>query len=312
VSGYIGKKLCEDLCGRSWVDAVIGIDIRKPKIVHPKFTFYARDVRESLIDVLLGEDIDTICHLAWILPPLHDTAYMEDVNKRGTRNVLSAAAKARISHVLHISSTTAYGFHPDNDLPLTEESPLRGNEEFTYSKNKREMEGVVEKFSSSHPDITTTVLRPSFVVGPGFDNPLAKHLQKRFVLLPRDTASFQYVHEDDLVAIIELCLHREKGGIYNVGAEGTLSFSEMIGMLGNIRVPLPYSVMYVLNNIAWFLRLSFLTEFPSSALPMTRFPWIASSERLKKETGYVFRYDTRGAFLDFARAVKGDTAGPQW
>ncbi|MEZ4577969.1 MAG: hypothetical protein R2875_08165 [Desulfobacterales bacterium] len=44
--------------------------------------------------------------------------------------------------ILYTSSTTAYGFYPDNDQPLTEDSPLRGNDDFTYAKNKKEIEAI--------------------------------------------------------------------------------------------------------------------------------------------------------------------------
>jgi hypothetical protein len=40
------------------------------------------------------------------------------------------------------------------------------------------------------------------------------------------------------------------------------------------------------------------------ALPFVRRPWIATSAKPVRETGYRFRYDTRGAFLDFVRCVK--------
>ena len=62
---------------------------------------------------------------------------MEDINRSGTRNILDLSARAGVKQVLYTSSTTAYGFYPDNDRPLTEESPLRGNNDFTYAKNKK-------------------------------------------------------------------------------------------------------------------------------------------------------------------------------
>jgi len=33
-------------------------------------------------------------------------------------------------------------------------------------------------------------------------------------------------------------------------------------------------------------------------------PWIASSEKLIRETGYRFKYNTREVFEDFVRSVK--------
>ena len=33
-------------------------------------------------------------------------------------------------------------------------------------------------------------------------------------------------------------------------------------------------------------------------------PWIATSEKLKQETQYQFRFDSKSAFADYARYVK--------
>ena len=96
---------------------------------------------------------------------------MEDINVNGTKNVLQRRAH-NVSQILDCSSTTAYGFHPDNPPLLTEESLLRGNDDFIYAKNKKELEGAgLTGLRSAHPDISLTVIRPCFVVGPGFDQP---------------------------------------------------------------------------------------------------------------------------------------------
>jgi hypothetical protein len=59
-----------------------------------------------------------------------------------------------------------------------------------------------------------------------------------------------------------------------------------------------------MNNLMWYLRITFMTEFPSSSLNLIRYPWIASNEKIKRELGYKFKYTTREAFEDFALHVK--------
>ena len=58
---------------------------------------------------------------------------MRDFNVRGTRNVFESARAAGASKVVYVSSGVAYGAHPDNDVPLTEESPLRANPDFPWA-----------------------------------------------------------------------------------------------------------------------------------------------------------------------------------
>jgi UDP-glucose 4-epimerase len=187
---------------------------------------------------------------AYILPPIHNKKQMEDINKGGTRNVIDACAKAGVKQILYTSSTTAYGFYPDNDSPLIEDSPLRGNDDFTYAKNMKEIERTLQGFIAQHPDMTVTIVRPCFVVGPGFKNPMAEHLKKKFVMLPSKT--------------------------------------------------LPWWLLYPLNNLSWFLRLSFITKFPSPAMRMMVNPWVASSEKLVRQTGYQFKFNSCQAFESFA------------
>lgn len=304
VGGYFGSKLVWLLDKKQDVEEVVGIDIKAPAYTSRKLRFIRHDIRDDLNPLLLDKDFDWVIHTAFVLPPIHNKALMEDINMNGTKNLLEACVKAGIKQVLHCSSTTAYGFHEDNPPVLTEDSPLRGNDDFTYSKNKKELEGVCKEFQEAHPDMCLTIIRPCFVVGPGFDNPLARHLKKKIVLMPKDTVPFQFIHEDDLVEIIYQLLVKKKCGTYNLASDGTMTFDEMIHMLGGYSLKFPASILYPLNNLMWFLRLKFITEFPSPALNMVRYPWIASNEKLKKDIGYKFKYDTRGAFEAFVRHVK--------
>ena len=302
-SGYIGGRMVDILLEQDWVEAVVGTDIVKSRHSHEKYNCLIHDIRQPLNEIFSREKIDVIVHTAWILPPIHDNNKMEDINKNGTRNVLDYAVKHGVKQILYTSSTTAYGFYPDNDSLLTEEkSPLRGNDDFTYAKNKKEVEATLAEFIPKHPEVAITIVRPCFVVGPGFKNPIAEHLLKKVVLLPTKTLPWQFVHEDDLVDIMALLLEKKIEGTFNITGDGTMTFQEMVKRLGNIMLPVPWPILYPANNLSWYLRLTFMTKFPSPPLKMMVSPWIASNEKLKEATGYQFKYDTRSAFEDFARA----------
>lgn len=303
-AGYIGGKMVKALCEKEWVKTVVGMDIQEPDFHHPKYKFDIRDIRHSVDDLLGNHAIDTVVHAAYVLPPIHDKGLMEDINKGGTKNIMAASVKAGVRQILYTSSTTAYGFYADNDDPLTEDSPLRGNDDFTYAKNKKEIEAVFKEFESAHPEIAVSIVRPCFVVGAGFKNPLAEHLQKKIVMLPLKTRPWQFVHEDDLIRVMVLVLEKRMAGAFNVTGEGTITFQEMVKLLGNVRIPVPWPIIYPLNNLAWFLRLAFMTKFPSPAMRMMVHPWIASSQRLRHATGYQFEFDSKSAFADFVRSVK--------
>lgn len=301
-SGYIGRKLAAYLAQQEEVERIVGIDIKPPAAVIPKFTFVRGDVRRPVDDILKAHAIDTVIHTAFILPPLHDKGLMEDINVNGTRNILQACQRTGVEQVLYTSSSTAYGFHADNDNPLTEDSPLRGNADFTYSKTKRQIELAIHDWLGNgvQGGMLLTIVRPCFVVGPGFDNPLARHLRKKLCILPHPSEALQFVHEDDLIRIMYLLLRERKGGVYNIGAEGTISCAEMVKKLGNVLIPLPLPLMYALNHLAWHLRLAFVSEFPSPALNLIRHPWVVTSAKLQRELDYTYQYTTHTAFDDFA------------
>ena len=303
-AGYIGSRLARFLAEKPEVEHVAGVDVRVPLSLPDKFAFAEHDVRDSMESILKEHAIDTVVHAAFVLTPIHDTALMEDININGTRSVLESCRAAGISQILYLSSATAYGFHPDNQCPLTEESPLRGNEDFTYSKSKRIIEGIVGDFADRNPGITVTVVRPCNVVGPGFDNPVSHHFEGWIVVLPKDVKPLQFVHEDDLIEIIYRLLDKKASGAFNVTADGTVKPGEMVRMLGNIPVFLPYRLLNFLNRTAWFLRLRFLTEFPSPAMDMLRYSWDVSCDKLIATIGYRCRYTSRQAFEDYARSFR--------
>ncbi|MDO9111167.1 MAG: NAD-dependent epimerase/dehydratase family protein, partial [Desulfatirhabdiaceae bacterium] len=215
-AGYIGGRMVEVLFKRNWIKTVVGTDINQAKQKSSKYRFIKRDILEPMDDIINDHKIDTVIHSAYVLPPIHNKKQMEDINKGGTRNVLDACVKCKVKQILYTSSTTAYGFYPDNDSPLTEESPLRGNDDFTYAKNKKEIESLIQGFISENPDITVTIVRPCFVVGPGFKNPMAEHFKKKLVILPSKTLPWQFVHEDDLINVMALLLEKRIGGEFNV------------------------------------------------------------------------------------------------
>lgn len=304
VSGYFGNRLISFLDGKDEVERIIGIDIRPPKVFSNKLEFIRHDVRDDLDGILFGRGIECAVHAAYILDPIHDTALMEDININGTKNVLHSCARAGIRHILDCSSTTAYGFHPDNPEVLTEESELRGNQDFTYGRNKREIEGFLGGFCQAHPDILMTVIRPCFVVGPGFDNPLARHLRKKIVVIGKKTSPMQFIHEDDLVEIMYLLLKARKPGVFNLAADGTMTFDEMIRILGNLPLKVPNRLLYHANALFWLLRARMLTEFPSPCLNLMQYRWTAGNDKVKNELNYTFKYTTKQAFEDFARHVR--------
>ena len=305
VSGFIGQKIVECFSRHDDIGTIVGIDIVEPPCHRDKIVFVKHDVRDDMSGLMSRNAIDWAIHTAFVVSVLHNQKLMEDIDINGTKNFLKGCEKNSIKHVMQISSTTAYGAHKDNPLLLTEESELRGNEGFTYAKSKSDLElTVIREYREKNKGVYFTVIRPCFVCGPHFyKNPLGRHLMKKIIMLPGDNQPFQFVHEDDVADSIYFLLKNNFRGAYNIAGDGTMSFKEMAKMTRGILLAIPPSIMYPLNNIAWFLRLKCITEFPSLPMNLIRYPWIASNKKIK-DTGFKFKYDTKEAYETFAEQVR--------
>ena len=120
---------------------------------------------------------------------------------------------------------------------------MDGNPVVSMDK-KKELKAIFKEFTPKHPDIKITVVRPCFAVGPGFKNPMAEHYKKKFVLMPSNTLPCQFVHEDVMMDVMTLLLEQQMGRIFNETADGTMTFKEIISVLGNIRLSLPWWPLY--------------------------------------------------------------------
>src|SRR5690606_16947140 len=107
-----------------------------------------------------------------------------------------------VSRLVVTSSGAAYGYHADNKVPLTEDCPLRGNEEFAYSHHKRLVEEMLAKARGEHPLLEQVVLRVGTVLGPGLDNQItALFRKKRLLAVAGSESPFVFIWVDDLARI---------------------------------------------------------------------------------------------------------------
>ena len=138
------------------------------------------------------------------------------INLEGTRNVFEAAIKAGVSRLVYASSVAAYGFHPDNPQPLTEEVPAWGSDSFYYSAQKAELEDLLDELLPGS-GVEAYVFRPCIVAGPRATMlieqtvdavrpvdplPLLRRSAERLPLvspvLPDPGVPLQLVHHDDV------------------------------------------------------------------------------------------------------------------
>ena len=278
ISGYLGQRLFGVLDHDPDVHRIVGVDVNEPAAVSPKLELHRIDVRDEDLPKALV-DVDVVVHLAYAMAPMRDEAAMRDVNVAGTANLLHAVAVAGIPRLVYVSSAVVYGAHPDNDLPLTERSPLRANAQFAYAAHKLETEAVVAAFAAAQPGVAVTVFRAANVFGPNVENFLSRALEAPRVVTVRGfRPPLQLVHEEDVTQALALAVGRPMPGVYNVAADGWLSNEEAMAIVGKRPLELPEPVAFSLAERFWRAGVS---GSPPGELHYLMHPWVISNERLR-------------------------------
>lgn len=292
VGGAVGRRLVAALDQHDEVERIVGLDVRAPAgLASPKLAFRAADVRDAaLVELLDGADV--VVHLAREHDPTQDSSARHATNVEGTRAVARAAASAGAGKLVHLSSALVYGAHPDNDLPLTESSPLRANPHFDDAEHGLEIEEWLLPWAESQPDLTLTVLRPSVVAGAGAEGALSRLLEApRFPVIKGHKPPMQFTHIDDVAAALVHVIERELPGAYNVSSEGWLSFDEVTALLDRRLLELPEEVAFSSTERLWELGLGYA---PPGQLHYLMHPWVLSVDKLLA-TGWRPRHSNRDA-----------------
>jgi UDP-glucose 4-epimerase len=296
-SGYLGRKVLERLAADERVARVVGIDVVEPSFSTRNLEFYRLDIRApELGDLIAG--CDALVHLA-----TNDSSDPEetfDVNVGGTRAVTDAASRASVSKLIYASSVAVYGSHPDNDYPLTEASPVRPSADNAYARAKAEAEELVDYFARAHPDVVVTTLRFAWVCGPTIPTPRAALIDVpvRLAIAGYDVP-VQAVHEDDTSAAVMFALSTHLPGVYNVGADDSVSSPE--NLLGQRRLTLTIDRARALVARASKVGLS---PWDAPGLSSLLYPQVMSNAKLVG-AGFRFEHSAAEALRAAAEARRG-------
>ncbi len=300
VSGHIAQILLPLLENDTELDRVIGIDLVPPALEVSKLVFHNCDVRDPRIEELFF-GVDTVVHLAFmIFHNYGDDARADDVNINGNINVFEAAARANARKLVVASSIAAYGIHPENDQPLTEESPIRGNEDFYYARAKSMIEKYLDLFCCRHRSMIVTRLRFCIVVGPSTDP--ARHIAYKSRLYCKargDEQRANLLHESDAASAIYLALKRDVHGAYNVAGPQPELPSELARSIGMRVVTIP---RFALRALGFYVRLQWrrgkISIPPVWMHVAGRGPMCVSTAKIEHELGWRPDYTTRQAFME--------------
>lgn len=309
-SGFLGTSVVAGLAASDAIECVVSADIRTPSpgVRLPGVLYERLDVTDApdLPELLSRHKIDTVVHLASIVNPGKSTTVTQEfaVDVEGSRTVFDACVAAGVSRIVVSSSGAAYGYHPDNAAWISETDPVRGNDDFPYSRHKRIVEEMLEELRETAPQLTQTVFRIGTILGPAVDNQITALWDPRRVLkLAGSDSPFVFVWVDDVVAVMVRAASGGPAGIFNVAGDGKMTIAEIAGALGKRTFVIPPWLFSVALAVGHALR---LTPHKPAQLNFLLYRPVLDNAALKATFGFTPSKTTREAFSAFldARALR--------
>ncbi|MBP2708424.1 NAD-dependent epimerase/dehydratase family protein [Microbispora sp. RL4-1S] len=216
-SGMLGGGLVRHLAAEG--REVTGVDLRPGPDQVPGVRYATGDIRDTPLMTELAAGAGAVVHCAAALPSYPDEE-IRDVIVRGTGSVLTAASRAGVPRVVHISSTAVYGL--PSVVPTPETHPRRPVD--AYSRAKAAAEEVAERFRAE--GMCVPILRPKTFLGPGRMGLFAMLFEwaqegRDFPVLGRGEARIQMLAVDDLFRAISRALDAPPevaGDTFNIAA----------------------------------------------------------------------------------------------
>lgn len=306
-SGLIGRQVVSRLREEdTGVDTIVAADIR-PLPEEERLTginYRSGDIRDSgFADLLAEHGIDTIVHLAAIVSPGKDMSRDQEyaIDVLGTENVLDCALRTGVRQFVYTSSGAAYGYHADNDIPLRESSPLRGNEEFSYSHHKRLVEEMLARAREEHPELAQLIFRPGTILGSRVANQITAIFERPFVVgVAGSDSPFVMIWDEDVARCIVKGIVERRTGIYNLTGDGAITLPEIARSIGKPYLPMP---SFLIEGALRIAKAAGITGTGPEQVRFLRYRPVLSNERLKTDFGFTPTYTSRECFERY-RAIR--------
>jgi UDP-glucose 4-epimerase len=321
-TGEIGGPLIDSLEASEAVGEVRGM-ARRPfdpaAAGWRKATYQRGDIldRGHLAELFDGADVAV--HLAFAI--FGDREETRRINLEGSRNVFEAAVEAGVGRLVYASSVAAYGFHPSNPQPLSEETPALGSAGFYYSAQKAELEEALDEVLAGS-ELEAYVFRPCIVAGPratmlveqtvgavrlGDPAPrLRRHVISRLPLpapvLPDAGVPLQLVHHDDVAAALAAAVEgKGEAGAYNLAGDGEIGVADIAKALGWRSVRVPRQALGVGSAVAG--RLAFINPQLEWATALA-IPVLMDTTKAREQLGWRPRFDAAETLLQTAVSAR--------
>ena len=325
-AGYVGTMLVRRFAASEDVERIIGLDKEPlPDLIkdEPKLTYLHMNLADEGWEEKVAALAPTvIIHTAWQIRELYGNRPLTwRWNVEGSERVFRFAyGTPSVTRLVHFSTVASYGAFPTNTIEhrFVESEPFRKTD-YLYAEEKRVAEERLEAcFAEAVRKVPTAVVRPAAITGPrgrfvrirfGLQSALAGQLKEsaayrlvslltRFVPVT-PTWVRQFIHEDDVVNLVELLAFTDPKAdyeVFNICPPGAVvlgkDMAEAVGKKTLLIQP-------------WMARLpfAFLWHMTRGKIPTAKGSWKGYSypiavdgSKLSRVYGYQYQYPSLDAF----------------
>jgi UDP-glucose 4-epimerase len=266
---------------------VIGLD-RRPWWDAPRdIQVHEVDLRKRAAeDVFRRERPDCVVHMATVNALSARGEERARINMGGTKAVFEHSIAHGVKHVVVVGRHTYYGASADSPLYHTENEPPQGIGSFPELADLVAADLFAANMLWREPQITTSVLRLVYTLGPSRTGTLASFLRgKRVPMVFGFDPLFQYLEEDDAARGITLAVEKRPRGIFNVAGPPPVPLGVIARETGRTVIPVPEAVLQQL------LGRFGLPNLPKGALEHIKYPIVVDGSAYKKATGFTHQTD---------------------
>lgn len=325
-AGYVGSMLVRRFAARDDVERVIGLDKEPvPDLIkaEAKLVYIESNTADDgWEEKVAGYAPTIVIHTAWQIREIYGNRPLTwKWNIDGSDRVFRFAYDTpSVQRLVHFSTVASYGALASNTVEyrFTENDPFRKTD-YLYAEEKRITEAHLEAiFAGAERKVPTAIVRPAAITGPrgrymrirfGLQAALAGQLKDSFVyrLVSMMTRFVpvtpkwvrQFIHEDDVVNLVELLAFSTPKGdyeVFNICPPGDVvlgkDMAEAVGKKALMIEP-------------WMARLpfAFLWHATRGKIPTAKGSWKGYSypiavdgSKLTDVYGYQYQYPSLDAF----------------
>jgi UDP-glucose 4-epimerase len=305
LSSFWGGRLAQALERDPAVEVIIGVSPEDPTCELERTEYVRVGTHHALLRrIVHAAQIDTVVDSRLIVDSVTASPReAHEANVIGTMNILAACSgpASPVRKFVFKSTAHYYGCEQDDPAYFTERMQRPHPARTQLERDIVEAEKAVSSFAERNGHVTVTTLR--FVNGLGPDLKTSHTALLSLPLVPSILGfdpRYQFIHEDDIVAVLEHAVRDELPGIYNAAGDGVLVLSEVASLLGRPLAPVlpPWGTGLALGALK-----PLGLNIPPEMVGQMRFGRGVDNRKLKA-AGAPLRHTTRETVQAFAEYLR--------